>query len=148
MKSISLPKLGLNETKVYGGELMASPIEATMYHHINLMVDPKREDSSNATPKQDKSNNVESKDNEGSDNRDGIYGDTVDLNDVNDDINTSFNSPNVKRGIIIAQPSELDIVDMLIEKKPKILGFLTTMGSKIQTLGRIIEVEGKGDRCT
>ncbi|GMP30643.1 hypothetical protein CsSME_00005215 [Camellia sinensis var. sinensis] len=30
MKSISLPKLGLNEIQVYGSELMASPTEAKM----------------------------------------------------------------------------------------------------------------------
>ncbi|GMP23653.1 hypothetical protein CsSME_00001172 [Camellia sinensis var. sinensis] len=105
MKSISLSKLSLNEIKVYGGELMTSPTEAKMYYHTNLMVKPKHKDSSSATPKQEERNNDESKDNEGSDNNEGIFGDAIDLNDVNDDINTSFNNPNVERCIIVAQPS-------------------------------------------
>ena len=83
------------------------------------MVDPKHEDSSSATPKQDESNNDESKDNDGNDNGDGIIGDAVDLNNVNDDINTRFNNPNAERCIIIAQPSKSNIADMLIEENQK-----------------------------
>ncbi|GMP79328.1 hypothetical protein CsSME_00034918 [Camellia sinensis var. sinensis] len=117
MKSISLPKLGLNE--VYGSELMASPTEAKMYHRTNLNVGPKFEILSSAPPKQDESNNDESKDNEGSDNNDGIYGNAIDLNDVKDDINTSFNNPNAERNIIVAQPSETNIMDVLIKENQK-----------------------------
>ncbi|GMP99062.1 hypothetical protein CsSME_00046695 [Camellia sinensis var. sinensis] len=132
MKSIYLPKLGLNE--VYDGELMASPIEAKMYHHTNLMVDPKHEDSSSATSKPDESKQDESKDNDGSDNCDGISEDVVDLNDVNDDMNTNFNNPNAKRGIIVAQPSESDIVDVFIEETRKAWGLVRQWEAKYKHL--------------
>ncbi|GMP61651.1 hypothetical protein CsSME_00024029 [Camellia sinensis var. sinensis] len=91
MKSISLAKLGLDE--VYGGELMASPTEPNMYHRTNLNVEPKHEVLSSAPAKQDESNDNESKDNEGNDNNSGISGGAMDLNDVKDDINTSFKTP-------------------------------------------------------
>ncbi|GMP86742.1 hypothetical protein CsSME_00039412 [Camellia sinensis var. sinensis] len=131
MKSISLAKLGLNE--VYGGELMASPTEAKMYHHTNLNVEPKHEALSSAPPKKDESNDDESKDNEGSDNSDGIYGDAIDLNDVKDDINTSFNNPNTERGIIVAQPSEPDIIDVLRKENQKAWGVMTPLCIMITT---------------
>ncbi|GMP44406.1 hypothetical protein CsSME_00013351 [Camellia sinensis var. sinensis] len=117
MKSISWAKPGLNE--VYDGELMASPIKAMMYHHTKLNVEPKHEVLSSALAKQDKSNDNESKDNQGSDNSDRISGDVMDLNVVKDDINTSFNNPNAERGIIIAQPSEPNIVNVLIKENQK-----------------------------
>ncbi|GMP23654.1 hypothetical protein CsSME_00001173 [Camellia sinensis var. sinensis] len=128
MKAISLSKLGLNE--VYSGELIASLTEAKMYHHTNLMVKPKHKDSSSATPKQEERNNDESKDNEGSDNNNGISGDAIDLNDVNDNINTNFNNPNAERGIIVAQPSEPDIVDMLIKENQKAWGLVQQWEAK------------------
>ncbi|GMP71342.1 hypothetical protein CsSME_00029794 [Camellia sinensis var. sinensis] len=74
MKSISLAKLSLNELEVYGGELMASPTEAKMYHHTKLNVEPKHEVLSSAPAKQDESNDDESKDNQGSNDSDGISG--------------------------------------------------------------------------
>ncbi|GMP70907.1 hypothetical protein CsSME_00029540 [Camellia sinensis var. sinensis] len=132
MKSISLAKLGLNE--VYGGELMASTIEAKMYHHTKLNMESKHKVLSSAPAKQDKSNDDESKDNQGSDNSDGISGDTMDLNDVKDDINTSFNNPNTERGIIIAQPSELDIMDVLIKENQKVWGLVRQWKAKYKQL--------------
>ncbi|GMQ11041.1 hypothetical protein CsSME_00053809 [Camellia sinensis var. sinensis] len=117
MKSMSLAKLGLNE--VYGGELMASPTEAKMYHHTKLNVEPKPEVLSSAPAKQDESTDDESKDSQYSGDSDGFSGDAMDLNDVGHDINPSFNTPNAERGIIIAQPSEPDIVDVLIKENQK-----------------------------
>ncbi|GMP36729.1 hypothetical protein CsSME_00008755 [Camellia sinensis var. sinensis] len=114
MKSISSAKLGLNEA--YGGELMASPTGAKMYHHTKLNVEPKSEVLSSAPAKQNESNDDKSKDNQGNDDINGISGDAMDLNDVGHDMNTSFNTPNAERGIIIAQPSESDIVDVLIKE--------------------------------
>ncbi|GMP88363.1 hypothetical protein CsSME_00040385 [Camellia sinensis var. sinensis] len=122
MKSISLAKLGLNE--VYGGELMASPTEAKMYHHTKLNVEPKPEVLSSAPPKQDESNDDKSKDSQGSDDSDGISGDAMDLIEVEHDINTSFTTPNAERGIIIAQPCEPDIVDVLVKEKQKAWGLV------------------------
>ncbi|GMQ10212.1 hypothetical protein CsSME_00053304 [Camellia sinensis var. sinensis] len=99
MKSISLAKLGLNE--VYGGELMASPTEAKMYHHTKLNVEPKPEVLSSAPAKKDESNDDESNDSQRSNDRDGFSVDAMDLNDVGNDINPSFNTSNAERGIII-----------------------------------------------
>ncbi|GMP50021.1 hypothetical protein CsSME_00016802 [Camellia sinensis var. sinensis] len=100
MKSISLATLGLNE--VYGDELMASPTEAKMYHHTKLNVEPKPKVFSSVPPKQEESNDDKSKDNQGNNDSDGISSDAMDLNDVEHDINTSFNTSNAKRGVIIA----------------------------------------------
>ncbi|GMQ00150.1 hypothetical protein CsSME_00047358 [Camellia sinensis var. sinensis] len=122
MKSIYVAKLGLNE--VYNVKLMASPTEAKMYHHTKLNVEPKHEVLSSASAKQDESNDDESKDNQGSDYNDGISGDAMDLNDVKDDINTSFDNPNAERGIIIVQPSKSNIVDVLIKENQKAWGLV------------------------
>ena len=81
---------------------MASPTEAKMYHHTKLNVEPKPEVLSSAPAKQDESNDDESKDYQGSDDSDGISSDAMDLTDVENDITTTFNTPNVERGIIIA----------------------------------------------
>ncbi|GMP32980.1 hypothetical protein CsSME_00006499 [Camellia sinensis var. sinensis] len=132
MKSISLAKLGLNEA--YSGELMTSPTEAKMYHRTNLNVEPKHEVLLNAPPKQDESNDNESKDNKDNDNSDGISSNAIDLNDVKDDINTSFNNPNAERGIIIAQPSEPDIVDVLIKENKKAWGLVRQWEAKYKQL--------------
>ncbi|GMP48004.1 hypothetical protein CsSME_00015510 [Camellia sinensis var. sinensis] len=117
MKSISLAKLGLNE--VYGGEQMASPTETKMYHHTKLNVEPKPEILSSAPAKKDESNDDESKDSQRSDDMDGFSINAMNLNDVGHDINPSFNTPNVERGIIIAQLTEPDIVDVLIKENQK-----------------------------
>ncbi|GMQ06616.1 hypothetical protein CsSME_00051136 [Camellia sinensis var. sinensis] len=109
MKSITLAKLGLNE--VYGGELMASPTEAKMYRHTKLNVEPKLEILSSAVAKKDESNEDQSKDSQRSDDRDAFSVDAVDLNDVGHYINPSCSTPNAEKGIIIAQPTEPDIVE-------------------------------------
>ncbi|GMQ03365.1 hypothetical protein CsSME_00049190 [Camellia sinensis var. sinensis] len=141
MKSISLAKLGLNE--VYGDKLMASPTEAKIYQHTKLNVEPKHEVLSSAPAKQDESNDDESKDNEGSDNSDGISGNAMDLNDVKDDINTSFNNPNIERGIIVAQPSEPDIVDVLIKENQKAWGLVRQWETKYKQLEKSWELRAR-----
>ncbi|GMQ03526.1 hypothetical protein CsSME_00049299 [Camellia sinensis var. sinensis] len=117
MKSISLAKLGLNE--VYGGELMALPTEAKMYHHTKLNVEPKPEILSSTVAKKDESNEYQSKDSQRSDDRDAFSVDAVDLNDVGHYINPSCSTLNAEKGIIIAQPTEPDIVEVLIKENQK-----------------------------
>ncbi|CAL5325863.1 unnamed protein product [Camellia sinensis] len=141
MKSIFLPKLGLNE--VYGGELMASPTEAKMYHHTKLNVEPKPEILSSAPAKKDESNDDESKDSQRSDDSDGFFVDAMDLNDVGHDINPSFNTPNAERGIIIVQPTELDIVDVLIKENQKAWGLVRQWEAKYKQLKESWELRAR-----
>ncbi|GMP63230.1 hypothetical protein CsSME_00024999 [Camellia sinensis var. sinensis] len=141
MKSISLAKLGLNE--VYGGELMASPTEAKMYHHTKLNVEPKLEVLSSAPAKQDESNDDKSKDSQRSDDSDGISGDAMNLNDVGHDINTSFNTSNAERGIIIVQPSEPDTMDVLIKENQKAWGLIQQWEAKYKQLEESWELRAR-----
>ncbi|GMP92555.1 hypothetical protein CsSME_00042726 [Camellia sinensis var. sinensis] len=141
MKSISLAKLGLNE--VYGGELMASPTEAKMYHHTKLNVEPKPEVLSSAPAKQDESNDDESKDSQRNDNNNGFSGDAMDLNDVGHDINPSFNTPNAERRIIIAQPSAPDIVDVLIKENQKAWSLVRQWEAKYKQLEESWELRAR-----
>ncbi|CAL5322952.1 unnamed protein product [Camellia sinensis] len=54
----------------------------------------------------------------------------MDLNEVGHDINPSCNTPNVERGIIIAQPTEPDIVDVLIKENQKAWGLVRQWEAK------------------
>ncbi|CAL5342178.1 unnamed protein product [Camellia sinensis] len=119
---------------VYGDELMASPTEAKMYHHTNLNVEPKPEVLSSAPAKKDESNDDESKDSQCSDDVDGFSVDAMDLNDVGHDTNPSFNTPNAERGIIIAPPTEPDIVNVLINENQKAWGLVRQWEAKYKQL--------------
>ncbi|CAL5386171.1 unnamed protein product [Camellia sinensis] len=128
---------------VYGGKLMASPTEAKMYHHTKLNVEPKLEVLSSAPAKQDENNDDESKDSQRSDNSDGFSGDVMDLNDIGHDINPSFNTPNAERDIIIAQPSEPDIVDVLIKENQKAWGLVRQWEAKYKQLEESWELRAR-----
>ncbi|CAL5368348.1 unnamed protein product [Camellia sinensis] len=92
-------------TCVYGGELMASPTEAKMYHHTKLSVEPKPEIL------------------------DAFSVDAMDLNDVGHYINPSCSTPNAEKGIIIAQPTEPDIVEVLIKENQKAWGLVRVIAA-------------------
>ncbi|CAL5377627.1 unnamed protein product [Camellia sinensis] len=128
---------------VYGGELIVSPTEAKMYHHTKLNVEPKPEILSSAPTKKDESNDDESKDSQHSDDRDGFSVDAMDLNDVGHDINPSCNTPNVERDIIIAQPTEPDIVDILIKENQKAWGLVRQWEAKYKQLKESWELRAR-----
>ncbi|CAL5371004.1 unnamed protein product [Camellia sinensis] len=141
MKSITLAKLGLNE--VYGGELMASPTEAKMYRHTKLNVEPKPEILSSAVAKKDESNEDQSKDSQRSDDRDAFSIDAVDLNDVGHYINPSCSTPNVEKGIIIAQPTEPDIVEVLMKENQKTWALVRQWEAKYKQLEESWELRAR-----
>ncbi|GMP30770.1 hypothetical protein CsSME_00005285 [Camellia sinensis var. sinensis] len=141
MKSITLAKLGLNE--VYGGELMASPTEAKMYRHTKLNVEPKPEILSSAVAKKDESNEDQSKDSQRSDDRDAFFVDAVDLNDVGHYINPSCSTPNAEKGIIIAQPTEPDIVEVLMKENQKAWALVRKWEAKYKQLEESWELRAR-----
>ncbi|KAF5932744.1 hypothetical protein HYC85_028915 [Camellia sinensis] len=141
MKSITLAKLGLNE--VYGSELMASPTEAKMYRHTKLNVEPKPEILSSAVAKKDESNEDQSKDSQRSDDRDAFSVDAVDLNDVGHYINPSCSTPNAEKGIIIAQPTEPDIVEVLIKENQKAWALVQQWEAKYKQLEESWELRAR-----
>ncbi|CAL5386414.1 unnamed protein product [Camellia sinensis] len=144
MKSITLAKLGLNE--VYGGELMASPTEAKMYRHTKLNVEPKPEILSSAVAKKDESTEDQSKDSQRSDDRDAFFVDAVNLNDVGHYINPSCSTPNAEKGIIIAQPTEPDIVEVLIKENQK--AWALVRHGKRNTNTKLFDQSGSSNRLT
>ncbi|CAL5341698.1 unnamed protein product [Camellia sinensis] len=135
MKSITLAKLGLNE--VYGGELMASPTEAKIYRHTKLNVE------SSAVAKKDESNEDQSKDSQRSDDRDAFSVDAVDLNDVGHYINPSCSTPNAEKGIIIAQPTEPDIVEVLMKENQKAWALVRQWEAKYKQLEESWELRAR-----
>ncbi|THG03397.1 hypothetical protein TEA_011034 [Camellia sinensis var. sinensis] len=135
MKSITLAKLGLNE--VYGGELMASPTEAKIYRHTKLNVE------SSAVAKKDESNEDQSKDSQRSDDRDAFSVDAVDLNDVGHYINPSCSTPNAEKGIIIAQPTKPDIVEVLIKENQKAWALVRQWEAKYKQLEESWELRAR-----
>ncbi|XP_028089856.1 uncharacterized protein LOC114290170 isoform X1 [Camellia sinensis] len=141
MKSITLAKLGLNE--VYGGELMASPTEAKMYRHTKLNVEPKPEILLSAVAKKDERNEDQSKDSQRSDDRDAFSVDAVDLNDVGHYINPSCSTPNAEKGIIIAQPTEPDIVEVLMKENQKAWALVRQWEAKYKQLEESWELRAR-----
>ncbi|GMP77262.1 hypothetical protein CsSME_00033587 [Camellia sinensis var. sinensis] len=135
MKSITLAKLGLNE--VYGGELMASPTEAKIYRHTKLNVE------SSAVAKKDESNEDQSKNSQRSDDRDAFSVDAVDLNDVGHYINPSCSTPNAEKGIIIAQPTEPDIVEVLMKENQKAWALVRQWEAKYKQLEESWELRAR-----
>ncbi|CAL5372192.1 unnamed protein product [Camellia sinensis] len=112
-------------------------------HHTKLNVEPKPEILSSAPAKKDESNDGESKDSQCSDDSDGFSVDAMDLNDVGHDINPSFNTPNAERGIIIAQPTEPDIVDVLIKENQKAWGLVRQWEAKYKQLEESWELRAR-----
>ncbi|CAL5322681.1 unnamed protein product [Camellia sinensis] len=134
MKSITL---------VYGGELMASPTEAKMYRHTKLNVEPKPEILSTAVAKKDESNEDQSKDSQRSDDRDAFSVDAVDLNDVGHYINPSCSTPNAEKGIIIAQPTEPGIVEVLIKENQNAWALVQQWEAKYKQLEESWELRAR-----
>ncbi|CAL5342396.1 unnamed protein product [Camellia sinensis] len=128
---------------VYGGELMASPTEAKMYRHTKLNVEPKPEILSSAVAKKDESNEDQSKDSQRSDDRDAFSVDAVDLNDVGHYINPSCSTPNAEKGIIIAQPTEPDIVEVLIKENQKAWALVQQWEAKYKQLEESWELRAR-----
>ena len=114
-----------------------------MYQHTKLNVEPKPEILSSAAAKKDESNDDESKDSQCSDDSDGFSVDAMDLNDVGHAINPRFNIPNAERGIIIAQPTEPDIVDVLIKESQKAWGLVRQWEAKYKQLEESWELRAR-----
>ncbi|CAL5384413.1 unnamed protein product [Camellia sinensis] len=130
-------------TLVYGGELMASPTEAKMYRHTKLNVEPKPEILSSAVAKKDESTEDQSKDSQRSDDRDAFSVDAVNLNDVGHYINPSCSTPNAEKGIIIAQPTEPDIVEVLIKENQKAWALVRQWEAKYKQLEESWELRAR-----
>ncbi|XP_028059215.1 uncharacterized protein LOC114262948 [Camellia sinensis] len=128
---------------VYGGKLMASPTEAKMYRHTKLNVEPKPEILSSAVEKKYKSNEDQSKDSQRSDDRDAFSVDAVDLNDVGHYINPSCSTPNAEKGIIIAQPTEPDIVEVLMKENQKAWALVRQWEAKYKQLEESWELRAR-----
>lgn len=122
---------------------MASPVEAKMYHHTKLNVESKPEILSSAPTKKDENNDDESKDSQCNDDRDGFSVDVMDLNNVGHDINPIFNTPNAERGIIIAQPTEPDIVDVFIKENQKAWGLVRQWKAKYKQMEESWELRAR-----